>query len=107
MKKRSTLSILKQSQISKKKNENPYLQVPPITQADSAYALEAAESLGIPAWRFQPYQPGTKAIEVVPVGQATITPQPIPERYTMEHTSMLNIEKVMSMNANIPKLMIL
>ncbi|KAL4522647.1 hypothetical protein Ndes2526B_g01009 [Nannochloris sp. 'desiccata'] len=56
------------------------LLVPPVTEADSTYALEAAESLGIPAWRFQPYEPGTKAIKVVPVGQATITPQPIPER---------------------------
>lgn len=69
------------------------MQVPPVTEADSTYALEAAESLGIPAWRFQPYEPGTKAIKVVPVGQATITPQPIPERYIMKDISLFCIEK--------------
>jgi hypothetical protein len=55
------------------------VQVPPINQADSANALEAAESLGIPAWRFQSFQPGAKAFEVASVGSVTI-PALSPER---------------------------
>jgi hypothetical protein len=68
------------------------LQVPPVTQADSSNALGAAESLGIPAWRIQPYQPG-KAMEVVLVGQETITLQFIPERYTVKNIPVFYIGK--------------
>jgi hypothetical protein len=64
------------------------LQVPPITQADSTNALEAAESLGIPVWRFQSYQPGVKAIEMVPVGELKINSAQSSERYRLKYVSI-------------------
>jgi hypothetical protein len=52
--------------------------------------LEAAESLGIPVWRFRSYQPGTNTIEVVPVGKATISPAS--EKYVIsEHCDIYTI----------------